>query len=344
MKKALIYFIFIVSIIMLFGNWAFSLKKSNKYDRVTAYTSLEETDGVAVFKQFTADTGIKVDWVRLSSGECVARLEAEKGNPQTSVWVGGVGLNHIEAKNKGLTTPYKSPKAINLPGNYKDKDGYWTGIYVNPLSFVSNTNLLKKYNLTAPKSWAEICDPKFKGQVQMANPGSSGTAYNVLVTLIQLFGEDKGFEYIKKLDNNITMYTRSGAAPGKNACLGEVTVAIGYTGMAIRYIADGYPVVQTFPSEGTGFEIASISMVKNGPKKEINNAKALIDFALGESCAKVIVSLKLVPLRDVEGVPVSIKKIKTIKQDDEWAVKEKNRILEKWNQIIGGEVKTEAKK
>ena len=80
---------------------------------MTAYTTLDEELAREVFNAFEEETGIRVDWVRLSTGECVARLEAEKANPQASIWYGGVGLGHIEAKDKGLTTPYDSPAAHN---------------------------------------------------------------------------------------------------------------------------------------------------------------------------------------------------------------------------------------
>jgi iron(III) transport system substrate-binding protein len=341
MKKILFLIIVILSIILIF-NLNAANKKNNKYDRVTIYTTLDEPVAVEVFKQFTKDTGIKADWVRLSTGECQARLEAEKENPQASVWFGGVGILHIGAKNEGLTTPYISPNTKNIPDNFKDKNGYWTGIYAGMLCFESNTNMLKKYNLKAPTSWEEICDPKYKGHVQMANPGSSGTSYNVVATLILLFGEDKAFDLLKKLDANIIQYTRSGSAPGKNAAIGETTIAIGYSHDAVKLISDGYPLQITFPKEGTGYEVASVSMIKNGPAKEVGNAKKLIDWGLDRSCAKVFAKMKLVPFVDVplSSGAVSIKKVKTIKQDDEWAAKEKSRLVEKWNNIIGGESKT----
>ena len=73
--------------------------------KVTAYTTLDEPTARAVFQQFEKDTDIEVRFVRLSTGEAVARLEAEKRNPQVSIWFGGVGIGHIRAKNKGLTIP-----------------------------------------------------------------------------------------------------------------------------------------------------------------------------------------------------------------------------------------------
>ncbi len=314
--------------------------------RVTAYTTLDEPVARAIFEAFTKETGIDVEWVRLSTGECTARLEAEKENPQASIWYGGVGLGHIRAKNMGVTTPYDSPAAANIPDNFKDKDHFWTGMYAGMLCFESNIKMLEKYGLTAPRSWEEICDPRYEDHIQVANPGSSGTAYNVLATLVQIFGEDKAFKLLKKLDNNITMYTRSGSAPGKNASIGEITIAIGYSHDAVKLISQGYPLKITFPAEGTGFETASISLIKGGPADEVEAAKKLYDWALGENAAKTLAENCLVPFIDVpliEGA-IPIAKVNTIDQDDEWAAANKVRLVEKWNEVIGGEVKTEAKK
>lgn len=311
---------------------------------VTVYTTLDEELARDVFKAFEEETGIAVEWVRLSTGEATARLEAEQANPQASVWYGGVGLGHIEAKQKGLTTPYKSP-AATMPAQFRDTEYYWSGIYAGPLCFESNTKSLEKYGLTAPTSWEEICDPKYTGHVQMANPGSSGTSYNVLATLVQIYGEDEAFDLLRKLDNNITQYTRSGSAPGKNASIGEVTVAIGYAHDGVRLVDQGYPLQITFPSEGTGYEVASISMIKNGPADEVEAAKKLIDWSLGETAAKIYATKFVVPFVDVPlakgAMPIS--KVNTIVQDDEWAARNKTRLVEKWNEVIGGEQKTEPK-
>ncbi len=313
--------------------------------RVTAYTTLDEELAREVFKAFTEETGIQVDWVRLSTGECVARMEAEQANPQASIWYGGVGLGHIEAKDKGLTTPYSSP-AANMPANFKDKENYWSGIYAGPLCFESNTRMLEKYGLTAPRSWEDLIKPEYEGHIQMANPGSSGTAYNVLATMVQILGEDRAFDYMKELDKNITQYTRSGSAPGKNASIGEVTIAIGYAHDGVKLVDTGYPLEITFPEEGTGYEVASVSLINNGPEGEMENAKILYDWALGETAAKIYASRFVVPFVDVPlakgAVPIS--QVNTIDQDDVWSAANKQRLVDKWNEVIGGEERTEPKK
>ncbi len=343
MKKKVLFSLVICLIFFAGTLWAGGAQEDKQ--SVTVYTTLDEELARDVFKAFEAETGISVEWVRLSTGETTARLQAESANPQASVWYGGVGLGHIEAKQKGLTTPYKSP-AANMPEQFRDADYYWSGIYAGPLCFESNTRSLEKYGLTAPTSWEEICDPKYVGRVQVANPGSSGTAYNVLATLVQIYGEDEAFAMLKKLDKNVTQYTRSGSAPGKNASIGETTIAIGYAHDGVRLISQGYPLQITFPSDGTGYEVASISMIKNGPADEQEAAKKLIDWALGETAAKIYAKKFVVPFVEVPlakgAVPIS--KVNTIKQNDEWAAANKTRLVEKWNNVIGGEERTEPKK
>lgn len=325
MKKSAI----LVIVILLMASLVVSAQET-----VTVYTTLFEPTARLLFDAFEQDTGIKVEWVRLSGGEAVARMDAERRNPQASMWFGGVGLNHMEAKNMGLTEPYISPNAENIPAQFRDPDHYWTGIYVGALSFISNKNRLAELGIDPPTSWQDLLRPELKGEIQIANPGTSGTAYNFIATLVQLWGEDAAFAYLKEFHKNVQQYTRSGNAPNPATGLGEVAVGIGYAHDQVTVVQEGYPVNITFPQEGTGYEVASISLIKGG--KQMENAKKLYDWALTERAAILLASTNVVPFIDVplmEGaVPISA--INVIDQDDLWAAAEKERLVEKWNNEV----------
>jgi iron(III) transport system substrate-binding protein len=107
-------------------------------ESLMAYASVEQDLAVNLFKAFEKETGTKVEFVRLGSGELEARIEAEKNDPQASIWGGGVGTNHISAQMKGLTLAYKSRAAANIPAQFKDKDGFWVGLYLGPLAVRAN--------------------------------------------------------------------------------------------------------------------------------------------------------------------------------------------------------------
>ena len=86
--------------------------------------------------------------------------------------------------------------------------------------------LLKEKGVEGPKCWADLVKPEYKGEVQVANPNSSGTAYTMLATLVQIMGEEDAFAYLKKLNENINQYTKSGAAPSQAASRGETLIGI----------------------------------------------------------------------------------------------------------------------
>ncbi len=310
-------------------------------ESVNAYTTLEEPLAAKLFEQFEKETGIHVNFVRLSGGEAVARLEAEKSNPQASIWVGGVGLDHITAKGKGLTTPYTSRYAKNTPNEYRDPQRYWIGLYVGPLTFVTNLDRAAELGLEVPHSWADLLKPEYKGYIRMANPNSSGTAYNVLTTMCYVFDgdEDKMIEYMKELDKNIDQYTRSGSAPGKSVGTGEIPIAIGYAHDQVKLKAAGANIEITAPEEGTGFELASMSLVKGGP--DMVNAKKLYDWILSDKDAQSIFTEWYVVLvaNGAEKHPdaLSIDQIKTVKQNFAWDgdPATKARLLDRWTNEIG---------
>ena len=307
---------------------------------VSAYASCDETLAKALFDQFEKETNIKVNWVRLSGGEALARMEAEKANPQASIWVGGVGLDHITGKTRDLTTPYQSRFAANTPAEFRDPQFYWIGLYVGPLTFVTNLDRAKALGLTPPTSWADLTKPEYKGYVRAPNPNTSGTAYNLITTINTLNGKDenKAFDYLKKLDTNIDQYTRSGAAPGQSVATGEIPIAIGYAHDQVKLRAGGANTVITAPSEGTGYELASMSLIKGG--KQPIQARQLYDWIINSPNSQKLFTDYYVVLVQKGALKhpmaLSLDQIKTVKQDLVWegdAVNRK-RLLDRWTAEI----------
>ena len=306
-------------------------------ETVKAYTTMEEPLAKALFDAFEAETGIKVEWVRLSGGEAIARLEAERANPQASIWVGGVGTQHIEAKLRGLSTPYRSRVANSIPARYRDPDNYWTGLYVGPIAFCMNTDRAKELGLEMPKSWADLLKPEYAKKVRVAHPSTSGTAYNMITTVIRINGgdEDKAFAYFKELAKSVEQFTRSGSAPGKSCALGEIPIAIGYLHDQIKLQREGAKIEIVIPEDGTGFETASMSILKDGP--DPLNAKKLYDWVLGQKAMDIIAKWYVIPLSNLASpadTGFSLEKMNLVNQDDQWDASNKERLLERWNKEI----------
>jgi len=270
--------------------------------------------------EFEKETGINVSMVRKSSGETFAQIKAERKNPKIDIWWGGTGDPHLQAAESGLTQKYKSPSLNNLQDwavRQAKQSGYKTvGIYAGALGFGFNTQILSKKNLPTPKSWNDLTKSMYKGQVQMANPNSSGTAYTALATIMQVFGEEEGFEFMKKLHLNINQYTKSGSAPVKSAARGENTIAIVFMHDAVKQAVKKFPIGTVAPSEGTGYEVGSMSIVKGA--RNLKNAKKWYEFALRadvQSKAALAKSYQ-VPSNKMAKVPKEAPRLEDIKLID----------------------------
>jgi len=307
---------------------------------VSVYASCDEMLAKGLFDQFTKETGIQVNWVRLSGGEALARMEAEKANPQASIWVGGVGLDHITGKTSDLTTPYQSRHSANTAAEFKDPQNFWIGLYVGPLTFVTNLDRARALGLTPPRSWADLIKPEYKGQIRCPNPNTSGTAYNLITTMRTLNNgnEDAAFDYLKKLDANIDQYTRSGATPGQNVATGEIPIAIGYAHDQVKLKVEGANTEITAPSEGTGFELAAMSLIKGG--KQPIQARQLYDWILSSPNSQKLFTDFYVVLvqRGAARHPLALPldQIKTIRQDLAWDgdAANRKRLLDRWTAEI----------
>ncbi len=292
---------------------------------------------------YARTSGTKVNMTAKGSGEALAQINAEKANPKTDIWFGGTGDPHLQAAEQGLSLEYKSAQLAQLyPWAQKqaaDSKYRTVGVYLGPLGFGFNKELLAKKKVAAPASWADLLKPEFKGEVQMANPASSGTAYTMIATLVQLMGEDKAFEYMKALHKNVSTYTRSGTAPVKAAARGETTVSISFVHDVTTEAVQGFPVGSATPSEGTGAEVGSMSIVKNGPNTEA--AKKFYEWALTPGGQQFGLAAKQFQLPSNSKVPVDPRmtdpaKIKLINYDyaKYGASAERRRLIAKWEKEI----------
>jgi iron(III) transport system substrate-binding protein len=301
------------------------------------YTALDTAETQLYIPEFEKDTGIKVEWVRLSSGEVLARLRAEAKNPQVSIWFGGPSQDHIAGKKAGTSAPYKPPLDWTLQANAHDPDWHWVGYYFGAIGFGSNADFLKKAGVPAPTSWDDLLKSAYKGQIAIAFPYTSGTSYTVLATLVQMMGEDKAFEYWRKLHPSIHHYDKSGSAPVTQAGLGEVGVAVSFSHDIIaKGSAKGYPITMTFPTEGTGYEIGAMSLVKGGPEPEV--AKKFIDWALSVRAQNLMQQWFRIPLNpkaEVAKGAVRAEQVKLINFDAVKAGEDRDRLIKRWRSEIG---------
>jgi iron(III) transport system substrate-binding protein len=285
----------------------------------------------------------KVAMVRKSTGEVFAQVKAEAGNPKIDLWWGGTGDPHLQAALEGLTEVYRSPVLPQLHDwaqKQAERSGYRTvGVYAGALGIVYNSELLPKRGIGGIKCWADLLDPKLKGEVQVADPNSSGTAYTMLATLVQIMGEDKAFDYMKKLHLNVNQYTKSGGAPVRAAALGETTAGIVFMSDALNTILTKAPIKSVAPCEGTGYEVGSMSLIKGAKNPEA--AKKFYDWLLAPEAQAIGISVKSyqVPAHKTVSLPPDIAPLVDAKLIDYdfgkfGAPAERTRLLARWDKEV----------
>jgi len=297
----------------------------------------------AVGAAFTKETGITVGVQQKSAGEAMAQIAAERANPKLDVFYTGTGDPHLQAAEMGLTEEYKSSQLSQLQPwavRQAEQSKYRTvGVYSGALGIGYNAELLAKKKLPPPKCWADLANPIYRDEIQMANPNASGTAYATLATFVQIFGEDKAFELMKGMHKNINNYPRSGAGAIRAAARGETGIAVTFLHDGVTEIAAGFPIKLVVPCEGTGYEIGSMSIVKGA--KNLDNAKKFYDWALTPAAQKIGGDLKNFQTPSNKATPPppgapNLGELKLINYDfaKYGSAAERKRILEKWDREV----------
>ncbi len=267
----------------------FSITAHAAGGRLVVYCSAQNTMCEQETLAFEKKYGIKTSFIRGGTGSILARIEAEKNNPQGDVWYGGTLDPHSQAGEMDLLEAYQSPNLQFIPDTLKDpakrKGNYSSAIYLGILGFGVNTERLQKLGLPVPKCWKDLTDPKYKNEIQAADPQSSGTAYTQIATFIQLWGEDDAFKYLKDLHKNVSQYTKSGNTATRNTARGEASIGIGFLHEHSLEREKGAPVELVVPCEGTGYEIGGVSVIKGARNPE--NAKLFVDWALSKEAQEL---------------------------------------------------------
>ncbi|WP_373766154.1 ABC transporter substrate-binding protein [Glaesserella sp.] len=313
----------------------------NAAGRLVVYCSATNLMCEQETQAFGKKYDVKVSFIRNGSGSTLAKVEAEKNNPQADVWYGGTFDPQSQAGEMGLLEAYQSPNLSQIIEKFRDpakvKGNYTSAIYMGILGFGVNLDRLKKLGIEkVPTSWEDLLDPRLAGEIQIADPQSSGTAYTAIATFVQLWGEEKAFDYFKKLHKNVSQYTKSGITPSRNTARGETTIGIGFLHDYSVEKKNGANIEMVVPSEGTGYELGGVSILKGS--RNLENAKLFVDWALSKEAQELSwqkgEAFQVLTNTTAEPSPYSLdpKTLKLIDYNFEkyGSTDERKRLIDKW--------------
>lgn len=302
-------------------------------DKLVIYTAYEENELKDFWEQFKKDLpdlAAKASYVRGSTGPTMAKIEAERANPQADV-IWGVFNDYLTgAAKKGLLEPYAAKDSQLLPARFKHPENMWQGVTLLTVAFATNQKKMSELKLAPPRSWAELIDPKYKGHVVMSNPSTSGTAYLLLASHVARLGEDKAFEYYAVLDKNLSQVTKSGGAPGRMAASGETPIGIALAYEVEMAKKQGAPLDVIFPSDGVAWTFEGDALVKGA--KNPQNARRFLDWALSKSAMEAYAKWRgtAITRPDVAVAGPKVSDLNLINVDFVKAAEEKDRLVKKW--------------
>lgn len=308
---------------------------------LTVYTALEADQLKAYQQKFEQDTpGIKLRWVRDSTGIITAKLLAEKANPQADVVMGVAASSLLVLEKEGMLHGYAPKNLASLSRQYVDNatPPSWVGMDVWGSAICFNTVEAAKLGLKKPESWKDLLKPEYKGRIVMPNPASSGTGYFDVTAWLLLFGEKDGWSYMDKLHQNIAQYTHSGSKPCKQAAAGEFPVGISFEYRAAKLKDSGAPIEVIFPKEGLGWDVEATAIMKGS--KNLDAAKKLADWSASQSANEqyeknfAIVAMPGVAKPNPH-IPADYEK-RLVKQDLRWSAAQRERILAEWSKRYDG--------
>ena len=292
---------------------------------------------------FEKATGTRVAVIQKATGEMLAQIKAEKENPKGDVWWAGASDAYMQAAEEGLLETYRSPNvgqlydwAQRISALSKDRV---SGVYGGIVGIGYNTEVMAKKKLPVPRCWKDLADPVYRNEITLGNPSSSGTAYLMLATLVQVFGEDEAFRFLKDVHRNVNQYARSGIGPMTAVSRGETAIGSTVLHGVIQDIMRGFPVEPVLPCEGVGYEIGSTAIIKG--TRNLDAARKFVDYVLSADGQKVGLDVKeyAIPTNRNVALPPQIPKLTDVKVLDYDFARfgssaERRRLLERWEKDV----------
>jgi iron(III) transport system substrate-binding protein len=316
----------VLALFLTFGAAASGLYAA---DSISAYMGFSREVNEALADRIQKELGIEVKNITLSWGEIWARLVSEAPRFNADMVLSFGAAQAIDGTKKGYYVPYKSPAWADIDATFKSPDGSYYALGTFSFVLIGNKVKLAEKGYGMPVSWKELLEPKWKGQIVAPSPRTSGTAFMIDYSFLQLYGEKEGWKFLEALDKNMAQYTKSGNAPTDLVGRGEFLLGITSDENVLKRIEDGYPIQWVVPVEGIGYEGNYCTILKGTEKLEL--CQKIMDYLGSKDASEFLASMGYIPPRP--GIPSALYGAampKFIKLDHNWAVKNRSKIIKTW--------------
>jgi iron(III) transport system substrate-binding protein len=299
------------------------------------YTELAEslTRGFKEYYQKTYGKEVEITFVHPGGWPvCVDKVKAWGGKPDADVFLGAGAPAHEVLKQDGLIVPYRPKHWDKIPAEWhgmkvKDKDDYWTCFAPWIVTNLYNEKILKKLRLPPPKTWNDLLDPIYRGTIVHTLPYASGTMHETVEILLQAFGEQEAWKYLRLLAAQLDRFSTGSTDTTKLTARGEIPIGVAQPQMnAMAARKDGYPVRDLLP-EKTILVPEAVALLKGAPNEA--TGKIFLDWLFSMDGQKYVLEGRYFAARtdikfsvwEKEGIEMAMHAAKALGVDSFWDLK-----------------------
>lgn len=299
-----------------------------------------------LFERFGKETGVKVELLSMSSGEVLSHLRAGGGTATADLWFGGGIDAFMNAKADGLLEKVDFAAASQIAKDFKDPENFWFSKGITIVGFLVNNKLTADLKIEAPKTWDDLLDKSYKGEIVMSDPAVSGTNYAVVNALLQKKA-DKGWDYFRALNENIAYYSRRGSDPKNKVIADEFAIGITYLDGTIDALLKDYDLTIVYPEDGIPWIPDGVAVFKGAPNVEA--AKYFIEWLFSDDdnlreLAEIDEKNSVKTIKpSLEGLTLGYDPAMLMKEDLSRFGSERKEILEKFGELMGEKAEAAAK-
>lgn len=256
-------------------------QESRPIEKVVIYTDIQSGILEALSQAFYKDTGLEFEIYYVSSDQMKGQGEA--GNTPADVYITSQE-SLIALKEKEKLSPYSSSQTDTALETFRDRDSYWTGLWVDPVVFAVNREFLNKHPAFS-YTWEEVMSRQ-SVKLSMTDFIATDMSKDLLMCLAEHFGMDDTFRFLKSAQQHVVQYGKYLSTPSRMAAMGKCDIGISGFNEVIRTQHENMPVAVIYPEDGSPWYLYGVGLSATSQEKE--RGQLLIDWLLVPSHYKAI--------------------------------------------------------
>lgn len=306
-------------------------QENSSLPTINVYTTLPVEQVAVLAQEYEKVAKVRVTITPLAERDLFSRLIEESGHPQADLLLAN-RRTLKQARNNALLVPYQSEYTDMIPNRFQDTDGYWVGVWYDPIIFAINQDYLNA-TMKKPAKWSDLASDS-KQRLGLTDFLAADAAANLLYTLVAANGEQQTLDFLKKIHPQVVQYAKFLATPARMASMGEVDLAISVHSEAMRYAKDGFPLQIIYPEDGTAFLLTGVGQIRGAAHTP--EAQQFIDWLTQGEALSIMAQHKFYFMSTNPETQLyqeyAAKNIKLLDHHEMYSPEQQRKILDKWVQ------------